>query len=54
MIGSYYMLFTTLSTIILWWWVFYRISHPFTCTCGFKTRFSNRFREHVLQSHRWG
>ncbi len=54
MIGGYYMLFTTLSTIILWWWVLHRITHPFTCTCGFKTRFSHRFREHVLQSHRWG
>jgi hypothetical protein len=54
MIGSYYMLFTTLSTIILWGWVLYRMTHPFVCTCGFETRFTNRFKKHVLQSHRWG
>jgi hypothetical protein len=54
MIDSYYMLFTTLSTIILWGWVLYRMTHPFVCTCGFETRFTNRFKRHVLQTHRWG
>ena len=54
MIMIYYLAFTTICTILLWWWVYYRITHPFTCTCGFKTRFSNKFKKHVLQGHRWG
>ena len=46
-----YLLFTTLSAIILWGWMLYRITHPFKCGCGFETRFTNRFKRHVLETH---
>lgn len=48
-----YLAFTTICTIILLWWLLYRITHPFECSCGFKSRFAGRFKAHVLQSHRW-
>src|SRR5207253_11122282 len=32
---------------LLFWWVAHRISHPFRCTCGYKTLFSHRFKKHV-------
>ena len=49
-----YLTVTTICTLILLWWVFYRITNPFKCTCGFKTRFSKKFKKHVLQTHKWG
>jgi|GraSoiStandDraft_47_1057283.scaffolds.fasta_scaffold22365_1 hypothetical protein len=49
-----YLVVTTVLSILFLWWLAHRITHPFKCTCGFKTRFSGRFKKHVLQSHRWG
>jgi hypothetical protein len=49
-----YVVITTGGTILLLLWVFHRITHPFKCTCGFKTHFTGRFKKHVLQGHKWG
>ena len=53
MLMNYYFLITTICTLLLIWWVAHRISNPFKCTCGFETRFSQRFKKHVLQTHKW-
>ena len=46
-----YLLITTVCTLLLLRWVIYRIAHPFKCACGYKTRFTHRFKKHVLQTH---
>ena len=51
---DYLLIFMFTSTLLFWWWLLYRIANPFKCTCGFKTRFSGKFKKHVLQSHKWG
>ncbi len=46
-----YLLITTVCTLLLLRWVIHRIAHPFKCACGYKTRFTHRFKKHVLQTH---
>ncbi|HZU69003.1 MAG TPA: hypothetical protein VFA09_17135 [Ktedonobacteraceae bacterium] len=48
-----YLFVTTIFSIIFVWQIVHRIAHPFECTCGFRTRFLNKFKGHLLQSHRW-
>ena len=47
-----YLITTTTFTLLLWLYVFYRIGHPFECTCGYKTFFMPFFKRHVMQKHR--
>ena len=47
-----YLITTTTFTLLFWLYVFYRISHPFKCTCGYRTHFLPFFKRHVLQKHR--
>jgi hypothetical protein len=42
-----YILLTTICTELFVWWLLYRITHPFKCTCGYTTWFPYRLRQHL-------
>jgi hypothetical protein len=48
-----YELLTTVGTILLVVWLVWRFSHPFTCTCGYRSWFIGGFRRHLLKGHKW-
>jgi hypothetical protein len=53
MLFFYYELATTIGTLLLIIWIFVRITHPFACTCGYRTWFAAAFRRHILMGHKW-
>ncbi len=48
-----YELITTGGTFLLLWWFFYRFTHPYTCTCGYRTWYAGSFKRHMLAGHKW-
>ncbi len=49
----WYEIITTSGTVMLVWWLLHRFSHPFVCTCGYRTWFAGSFRDHLLKGHKW-
>jgi hypothetical protein len=50
---NYYILFTTVITVLAIWYLMYRFTTPLKCTCGYSTIFVGRFKRHILQGHKW-
>lgn len=42
-----YLLFSTICTYLLIWWIMHRVTHPFRCTCGYTTFFPEKLRRHL-------
>ena len=43
-----YILLTALCTELFLSWLFYRITHPLTCTCGYTTWFPRKLHQHLF------
>jgi len=48
-----YITFTTIATIALFFQFWWRLSHPFHCSCGYQTFFAHRMFKHLQIGHKY-
>jgi hypothetical protein len=48
-----YLFITTLATFVLLFQIYWRLTHPFHCTCGYQTFWARRMFAHLQTGHRY-